>query len=848
MARSNIPDWQRQAARRPRREMTDAEQKLWQALRAHRFHGFAFRRQAPIGPYIADFVCHQLKLVVEADGGLHPGSDRDAERDAWLAREGYRVLRFWNNDLLENLEEVLDRIGSEIAAAPPPRPSPARGEGDSAAPETTGAPHMPPQSTAPPPPAWGRAGEGGQNTRDLARLFRPKSIAVFGGGAWGPNVIEQCRKMGFDGQVWPVHPTRDEIHGLRCFRTVEELPEAPDASFIGVNRDLTVEIVERLARRGAGGAVCFASGFKESQGEIDGGADLQARLLEAAGDMPILGPNCYGFINYLDGALLWPDQHGGRRVGSGVAILTQSSNILINMTMQTRGLPVAYCVAAGNQAQTGLAEMAMAVMDDPRVTAVGLHIEGVGDVRAFEALAAKARAMRKPVVALKVGRSDQARAGTVSHTASLAGSEAASRAVLTRLNMPMLRSIPEFLETLKLLHVHGPLPGRNLCSMSCSGGEASLIADAAVGRNLTFRPLSAAERGAVKATLGAIVTVANPLDYHTFIWDDEPALTATFTAMVGCGFDLSMLVLDFPRLDRCSDASWDSAVRAIASARKATGGRVAVVATMPENMPEARSEQLISLGLAPLLGLDEALAAAEAAAAIAEGWKTPAPAPVMLGVGADAKAHTLDEAAAKAALAGHGLPVPEGAIATTPQGAAAIAGEIGFPVVLKGRGIAHKTEAGAIRLGLRSAEAVAAAARSMDFAESWLVERMVEGAVAELILGVVRDPVYGYTLTIGAGGILTELLADCATMMIPATEAEIRAALAGLKTAALLTGYRGRAHGNLDAVVSACMALQAYVAEIDDRLEELDINPLMVTPHGAVAADALIRLRESKDD
>jgi succinyl-CoA synthetase beta subunit len=136
----------------------------------------------------------------------------------------------------------------------------------------------------------------------------------------------------------------------------------------------------------------------------------------------------------------------------------------------------------------------------------------------------------------------------------------------------------------------------------------------------------------------------------------------------------------------------------------------------------------------------------------------------------------------------------------------------------------------------------------MDFAESWLVERMVEGAVAELILGVVRDPVYGYTLTIGAGGILTELLADCATMMIPATEAEIRAALAGLKTAALLTGYRGRAHGNLDAVVSACMALQAYVAEIDDRLEELDINPLMVTPHGAVAADALIRLRESKDD
>ena len=381
-----------------------------------------------------------------------------------------------------------------------------------------------------------------------------------------------------------------------------------------------------------------------------------------------------------------------------------------------------------------------------------------------------------------------------------------------------------------------------------SGGEASLIADAAAGRGVAFRPLTAEERARVKATLGEIVTVANPLDYHTFIWGDEPAMTATFTAMIGCGFDLSILILDFPRLDRCSDASWNGAVRAIAAARDATGGRVAVVATMPENMPEARSDQLIALGLAPMLGLDEVLAAAQAAAAVAEGWADPEPVPVLLGVGAQDPARTLDEAAAKAALAGHGLAVPEGAIATTPEEAADIAAEIGFPVVLKGRGIAHKTEAGAVRLGLRSAEAVAAAARGMDYAAGvsggWLVERMVEGAVAELILGVVRDPAYGYTLTIGAGGILTELLSDAATLMIPATGDDIRAALAGLKTAPLLTGYRGRANADIEAVVAACMALQAYAAEEDNRLEELDINPLMVTPHGAVAADALIRLRE----
>ena len=137
MARSDIPDWQRQAARRLRQDMTDAEQKLWQALRAHRFRGVGFRRQAPLGPYIADFVCHALKLVIEVDGGQHSGSARDARRDEWMAREGYEVLRFWNNEVLGNLEGVLDRIGREIAAAPPPQPSPTRGERERAAPSAT---------------------------------------------------------------------------------------------------------------------------------------------------------------------------------------------------------------------------------------------------------------------------------------------------------------------------------------------------------------------------------------------------------------------------------------------------------------------------------------------------------------------------------------------------------------------------------------------------------------------------------------------------------------------------------------------------------------------------------------
>ena len=193
----------------------------------------------------------------------------------------------------------------------------------------------------------------------LERLLRPRSIAVVGGGEWCRAVIEQNIKMEFSGDIWPVHPERAEIAGVPAFKSVAALPGAPDATFIGVNRHATIETAGLLAARGAGGAVCFASGFRE----IEDGAELQSALIDAAGDTTLLGPNCYGFVNYLDGALLWPDQHGGSRVESGVAIVAQSSNIAINLTMQRRALPLAYVLTAGNQAQTGLAEIGEALLD-----------------------------------------------------------------------------------------------------------------------------------------------------------------------------------------------------------------------------------------------------------------------------------------------------------------------------------------------------------------------------------------------------------------------------------------------------------------------------------------------------
>ncbi|TBB78036.1 CoA-binding protein [Rhizobium ruizarguesonis] len=680
--------------------------------------------------------------------------------------------------------------------------------------------------------------------RPLDRLLRPQTIAVFGGRE-ARRVIEQCDRMGFAGEIWPVHPKLDEVLGRPCYRSVSDLPSVPDAAFVGVNRTLTVEIVRSLSEAGAGGAVCYASGFSEATAELSDGAELQQALLDAAGDMPILGPNCYGLINGLDGALLWPDQHGMQRIERGVAILTQSSNIAINLTMQTRGVPIAYVVTAGNQAQTSLADVACALIDDPRVTAVGLHVEGFGDLSALERLATMARRSRKPVVVLKVGRSEQAKRAAVSHTASLAGSDAVADAVLARLGLGRVQTLPALLETLKLLHVAGPLASHSISSMSCSGGEASLMADAAVGRNVEFPALQPQQLPRLRRVLGEMVTLSNPLDYHTFVWGDLARQTEAFSAMFEGGYALNLVVLDFPRGDRCDPSEWAMTADAVMTAAAATGALAGLLATLPENMPEPIADRLMANGIIAFCGIDETITAAEVAAGIGQAWDRPPPLPLLDVSFMDGEIETLTEADAKAELAAFGLPIPRGLLASSPDQAAEQAERLGFPVVLKALGIAHKTEAGAVVLNLKDTQAVSNAAAAMPPNAGYLVEKMVDPPVAELIVGAIRDPVFGLSLTLGAGGIFVELLEDSIILPLPATKTDIHAAISRLKLAKLIYGYRGRPKGDLEAAVGAVSAAADYVVRNAACLEELDINPLMVLPEGlgVAAVDALIRRR-----
>ena len=665
------------------------------------------------------------------------------------------------------------------------------------------------------------------------RLLRPKSIAIVGGGAWCENVLIQCEKIGFAGPIWPIHPKKDQIAGRDTYASLCDLPAAPDATFIGVNRQATVEVVRELSVIGAGGAICFASGFLEAQNESADGADLQDQLIDAAGSMKIIGPNCYGLVNYLDGVALWPDQHGGVICESGVAIITQSSNIAINLTMQKRGLPISYVVTAGNQAQTGLSEIGAAMLEDPRVTALGLHIEGIDDLRAFERLAKRANQLKKGIIALKVGASEQAQSATISHTASLAGSDAGADALLKRLGIGRVSNLSAFLETLKLLHVSGPLETGKIASLSCSGGEASLFADSIANTQLTLPKLTSQQRSALRKALGPMVALANPLDYHTYIWANTDAMTQTFAAIMDPSLSMVCVVVDFPRIDRCSASDWDTVIEAAEAAVKAEGIPMALVATLAENMPEVVADKIIDMGLVPFCGLTEAIEAMDVAA----GMGLPKMASVLLPKVSSGET-TLSEFEAKRLLGNFGIATPDNKTALRKDLSEA-ATQMNFPVVLKGEGFAHKSDAGAVKLGLQNVEDVLEAAADIA-ADSFLIEEMISGSICELLIGVIRDDAHGYVLTVAAGGIMTEILQDRASLLIPASRDDVAEAILSLKIAPVVKGFRGHRPANLDAIVDAVMGLQ-LLAETHS-IVEAEINPLMCTCDRAIACDALIKI------
>ena len=692
---------------------------------------------------------------------------------------------------------------------------------------------------------------------NLKRLLSPRSIVLIGGSNLALP-IQNTRDIGFDGEMWVVNPKYEEIAGIPCFSSIADLPGAPDAAFVSINAKLTVQAVADLNKQGCGGVVCYAAGFAEVG---NNGDKLQDSLIEAAGDMALVGPNCYGLLNFTNGVALWPDRLCGERTDKGVAIISQSGNVALNLTMHDRSLPITHVISVGNQAVLGVGDYIEPLLEDDRVTAIGFYIEGLKDIETFSRAALKALDKGIPLVVLKAGTSEIGTQLTMSHTSSLAGSDDMYQAMFDRLGILRVHSLSELLETLKIASLCELPKGDRIGVLTCSGGDSAMLADSLDHYKLQLPSLSKVQEQKLGEWLPDFASFSNPLDYNTSIWGNLEACTEVFGIMMEGDYDVTVLALDFPKQGIGNDHEWQVAVDSLIAAHANHLKTCAVISNLSELMPENARQRLVKAGIAPLQSLKDGVAALARLVRYGERRRQVAamddPEQLLLRgpLLVEGESKMLDEWASKQLIGRYGLQLPGGRCVNKADVVEA-ADEVGYPVVMKGVSdrLAHKTEAGAVMLNLKDGSAVASAVEVMAgrLAEQgladarFLIEPMVSDFVGELIIGLKRDEQFGLALIVGTGGILVNLLNDSATLLLPITREAASTAVLSLKGSALLRGFRGRPEGDLEAIVDAIMAVADFAIDHWGSVTELDINPLMVRPKGkgAVAADALVRLQQ----
>lgn len=692
---------------------------------------------------------------------------------------------------------------------------------------------------------------------NFARLLAPRAMAFIGGGQVEAT-LKTLRQQDYAGDVYVVNPKRSEIAGYKCIPSIVDLPVSPDAVFLAVNADATITALHELSAMKAGGVVCYASGFSEI-----GAAGFERNLafVEAAGDMAVVGPNCYGLVNYVNHGSIWPALYPKLQNSRGAAVISQSGNVTGHLVSNGRSVPYSYLISAGNQAVLGFEDYIDYLIDDPNVTCLGLFMEGIRDVAAFSQAALRARAKRIPVIVCRSGRSELGAVMAASHTSSLAGQNEYYEALFARLGVIETDTVPQFLEMMKLASIAAPLEGERITVFSSSGGDNGLAADYCSFAGLQLPQPSQQQKAIIKPTLPDFGHVSNPLDFTAGYWGSEELLTPMFTTMLNGDYDAAMLVIDYPPVgspykDKSAHQAMD---RALAAAGKIADKPVFHASVNTESIPPEDAEALIAQGIVPLNGLHDA---AQVVAKWAnyckmvgcdrrQGAAALEPKVPFAVTALPSNGVTVNEAESKRRLSSYGLNVPNGNILTI-ETIRELPETFDTPMVLKvlHDQLAHKTEVGGVALNIRSRnDAIAAAERMVASVKqhdasieltTFLMEPMQAAPLAELIVGVKRDPLFGLVLVIGAGGILVELLKDATPLLLPVSRADVENALRGLKSFALLDGFRGKPKVQLEPVIDAVMAIAAYAGDHRHNLLELDVNPLMLGTDSAIAVDALI--------
>jgi acetate---CoA ligase (ADP-forming) len=688
----------------------------------------------------------------------------------------------------------------------------------------------------------------------VGRLLRPRSVAIVGAapdpGTIGNNVLVNLERSGFLGAIHLVSRNRAEIAGRPCVKTIDDLPQGVDAVVLVVPEAAVGDAVEACVRREAGSAVVFASGFAEGGEE---GRAKQDRIAAAAraGGLALVGPNCIGFTNFADGVALTfePLQGSGARCAAGAVVIAQSGAMTTNLRLAliAKGVPVVVAVSTGNEAVVGAEDFLADALDSGAARLVVLFIEQVRRPRLFLKLAAKARAMRVPVVMLHPGRTQRAREAALTHTGALAGDHAVMTVALERETVLIVDTLDELFDVTALI-ARWPAPdARGAAVITNSGAFRGLALDFAAETGLALAPLAPATQAALKAMLPPYAAIDNPLDITTigiaqhdiFGRTAQPLLDDDAVGALVAAFIPGSAQLQMVRARSLLPVIQQSA-KPVAFSLFGDETPLApefTAAVREAQVPLYRSPDRALRAMARVQAFGRLLArrhrAGERSAA--------APLP---GEG------SIPEYRAKPYLAAAGIAVPEGALAKSRAEAEEIAHRIGFPVVLKAQSgaLLHKSDAGGVIVGIADRTALGEAwerlhaniarARPDLMLDGVLVESEARPGL-EAIVGARRDREWGPVVMVGLGGVWTEALGDVRLISPDRDEAGMLDEIAKLKGAALLGGMRGAAPLDAGAMARAAMIL-GDLMRAHPALLEVEINPLVLYPEGAVALDALM--------
>jgi acyl-CoA synthetase (NDP forming) len=696
----------------------------------------------------------------------------------------------------------------------------------------------------------------------LSPLLAPRSVAIVGASprenTLGNNVVVNLRRFGFAGSIFPVHPTAPEVAGLAAYPSLAALPEPAECAVLAVPADKITATLEEGAAQGLRAAVVFASGFAELGEEGRARQRVLQELCARAG-IVLCGPNCLGLVNVHKRVSLYSSGiPEGMREG-GLAIVSHSGSACIALSTLGR-FGISYIISVGNAAVLDIPDYLEHLAADSETKAAALFIETLRDPRGF------ARAMRamheagKPVIALKVGRSAKGAAASAAHTGSLAGNWDAYQAYFRRHGVIAVDDFDELAESVELaLKVRVPPQGDGVAVIAVSGGEASLVADLAERADVRLPELAPETVAQLRTVLPAFGSIGNPLDTtDRGVYDAQNVYSGSIRALADDpSVSLIAVVQDCsPGLATRGANNYRRIAQTVLDAAREIAKPVVFFNTAAGGMhphviePFAGSDIAVMQGArASLLAISRLLEHARfAPPAEAEPL-----APVSHWRNRLATGMPFTERESKAFLAAHGIAVTRETLAQDAAAAARAATEIGYPVVLKieSADLAHKTEAGAVQIGLADAAAVeeafgqimAAARRYAPKArlEGVLVQEMVSGGV-ELIAGLTRQEPFGMGVVAGAGGVLVELMRDTALDLCPIDEAQAHALLARTRTGGLLQGYRGRPAGDAGAFAALVARLSQLGATYADLLEAVDLNPVAVLPRGrgAIVLDALV--------